>query len=174
MKTSLLALLLTVSTVGFGADGFVLPYEGLLPFNLPWMNHAQKDQVYSSTENPAGIFVVEAYFLNCPYCNDNAPDVDDLSKKYANEPRVHVLDVGVDRSDSQYAEWIKRHQPNHPVLKDAARALIGKLGTSGYPSTYVIDCRGNIKAQTSGAWDNAAKRKIQDAIDELLKQECYL
>lgn len=177
MKNWLLALSLVCALPlvnSQAADEFVLPWEGLLPFSLPWMNSGTTGTVYASSDNPAGIFVVEAYFLDCPYCNDNAPEVDDLASHYASDPRVHVLDVGVDRQDAQYATWISRHKPNHPVLKDSTRKLISKLGTSGYPSTYVIDCRGNKVHETSGSWSAAMKRGIMDAIDTLLKQECPL
>ncbi len=143
------------------------------PFSLPWMNNTTGASTnYSSTDHPNTVFVVEAYFLNCPYCNDNAPNVDDLSSKYASEPRVQVLDVGVDRSASQYATWIQRHNPNHPVLMDAKRALIGQLGTSGYPSTYVIDCHYNVVKSTSGLWGSSTENSLMKAIDNALATDC--
>lgn len=176
MKSWIAILFWTTSVFAgpISRNDFVAPWANALPFELPWMNHESKGTIYRSLDNPAGIFVIEAYFLNCPYCNDNAPEVDDLATKYASEPRVHVLDVGVDKNDTQYASWISKHSPNHPVLKDGNRKLISILGTSGYPSTYVIDCRGNVAASTSGSWGAGEKRTITDAIDKLLTQECPL
>lgn len=174
MNRLMLCVLFVWSYAAYSEEVPVFPWAGTLPFNLPWMNSAKAGTTFSSVDHPAGIFVVEAYFLNCPYCNTNAPNVDELVDKYANEPRVHVLDVGVDRSDSDYQSWISKHRPNHPVLKDSTRKLIGKLGTAGYPSTYVIDCRGNVVKETSGEWNSSTRQEIQSAIDALLKQECYL
>lgn len=149
-----------------------VPGLGVTPFSLPWMNAETTGTNFSSVDYKDGIFVVEAYFLDCPYCNYNAKNVNEMASKFANEPRVHVLDVGIDRNDSQYATWIQRHKPNHPVLKDASRQLIKQLGTTGYPSTYVIDCKGNVKYKSAGEWESKEKTEIADAIDELLQDEC--
>jgi len=161
-------LLLALLVTAFGTQSFA----AVTAFDLPWMNSSPAGQTYDSSKHPQGVFVVEAYFLNCPYCNDNAPHVNDLAESYAGESRVQVLDVGIDRKDEQYAEWIRRHQPNHPVLKDASKKLIKQLGTAGYPSTYVIDCKGNVLFSTSGKWSSNTKRKIKTAVDDALKAEC--
>lgn len=160
-------LLTLALALAFSAQAF-----GVTPFQLPWMNSKTEVKIYDSSSHPNGIFVVEAWFNGCPYCHKNAPMVMDLAEKYSDEPRVQVLDVGVDRKDSDYQSWIAQHQPKHPVLKDSKRELIGQLGTTGYPSTYVIDCRGNVVAKTSGQWNSQKKATIQKAIDNLLKQDC--
>lgn len=141
-------------------------------FSLPWMNNHGGASTFSSTDYPDGIFVVEAYFLGCPYCNDNAANVDALATEFASDPRVHVLDVGVDRSQSDYDEWISRHNPNHPVLNDGNEQLIGQLGTTGFPSTYVLDCKGNVVAQTEGEWGDQEKTTIENGVKQLQSQQC--
>jgi peroxiredoxin len=143
------------------------------PFELPWMNASQPGTTYKSSDHADGIFVVEAYFRTCPYCNDNAPNVDALAESFANEARVQVLDVGIDRRDSDYKAWIREHNPNHPVLKDGSKELIGQLGTTGYPSTYVMDCQGNVVFQSSGSWSGSTESQIKNAVESLLKQDCH-
>ncbi len=142
------------------------------PFELRWMNSEESGATYKSADHPNGIFVVEAYFLNCPYCHQNAPQVDALAEEYADNERVQVLDVGVDRKDADYESWISQHNPNHPVLNDGGRKLISQLGTSGYPSTYVIDCKGTVVYKTSGTWNSAKKDAIKKAIDGLGEETC--
>ncbi len=143
------------------------------PFSLPLMNASSGSSTsYTSTEHPNSVFVIETYFLNCPYCNDNAPNVDNLAAKYQSSPRVQVLDVGIDTSTSDYATWIDRHHPNHPVIMDAARKLIGQLGTSVYPSTYVIDCRYNVVKSTTGEWSGATETALTSAIDTAIQTDC--
>lgn len=139
---------------------------GILPFQLPQMNG--EGGQYASQEHK--IYVVEAYFLNCPYCNNNAPAVNELASDFSNDSRVVVLDVGKDKSDSQYAEWIERHEPNHPVLKDASQSLLRKLGTQGYPSTFVIGCSGEVEYRTSGEWSNSTARRLRSEIEKALSQ----
>lgn len=138
------------------------------PFELPDMTNQGK--LYSSKTQNKKVFVVEAYFINCPYCNENAPNVNALAKKYASHPSVQVLDVGVDRKDSDYEEWIRRHEPNHPVLKDAQKKLIKELGTTGYPSTYVINAAHEVIYETAGVWGTEEEESLVQAIDSLLNK----
>ena len=137
-------------------------------FELPNMNDGGK--IYSSKTQSNAVFVVEAYFLGCPYCNENAPNVNELAKKYASNKRVQVLDVGIDKSDSSYEEWIRRHSPNHPVLKDNKKTLISQLGTTGYPSTYVINANGEVVFESAGVWGAEEEEGIINAIEGLLHQ----
>jgi peroxiredoxin len=163
MKALMMSLVIAVVTSVSSA--------AIQPFELPWMNSAGGVTVYKSATLIDPIFVVEAYFLGCPYCNQNASNVNDLAEAYKNEPRVQVLDVGVDRQDSQYASWIQKHKPNHPVLKDANKVLIRQLGTTGYPSTYVIDGRTmTVVYDTDGVWGSDTRDDLRNAIDTLLKK----
>lgn len=161
-RTILAILVLATSATSFG----------ITTFQLPWMNHKVAGTVYNSADIKDAVIVVEAYFLNCPYCNDNAPNVDELATAFANEPRVQVLDVGIDKTDAQYKTWIAKHHPNHPVLKDDKRMLIRQLGTSGYPSTYIIDCKGTVRYTSTGVWGTAKERAIKDKVTEVLKETC--
>jgi len=146
--------------------------KNVTPFALPQMNHANVGTLYNSSEKQNAVFVIETYFLNCPYCNDNAPNVDDLAEKYKYEPRVQVLDVGVDKNESQYKTWILKHSPNHPVLNDGNRILVRQLGTTGYPSSYVVDCQGNVLATTSGVWSSSKLQIIEQGIEAGLRTTC--
>lgn len=163
------AILIGLGTWLLGAAGAAgTTSRAVDPFTLPWVNGAENQTTYDSTTHKNSVFVVEAYFLRCPYCNDNAPAVNDLAADYADEPRVQVLDVGRDTSDADYAEWIRRHSPNHPVLKDTRRTLLTQLGTSAYPSTYVLDCNLQVVYSTVGAWSQSTARTLRRVIDEQL------
>lgn len=145
---------------------------GLSAFQLPQMNHATPGTMYDSAARKGSVFLIEAYFDGCHYCNENAPNVDDMAQSFANEPRVQVLDIGIDRMDSQYKNWISKHKPNHPVLKDDKRQVIRQLGTQGYPSTYVVDCRGKVLYSGSGVWDMSSEAQMKDKISNALKDTC--
>ena len=163
-RKTLFLIILVASRVGFSIDDF----------SLKWMNHEGGAATFNSAEQLGPVFVIEAYFQTCPHCNVNAPAVDSLAAKYKSNSRVQVLDVGIDRTDSSYQTWISEHNPNHPVLNDSTRALIKQLGTTGYPSTYVINCRGKIIYDTSGEWDSSARTEIQNAIETALDAPCPL
>jgi len=142
------------------------------PFELPNMNAS--GTIYRSADFINGIFVVENYFINCPYCNDNAPNVHAMQAEYAQYGQVQFLDVGIDRTDRQYEQWISRHSPVHPVLKDDSRVLTNQLGTTGFPSAYLIDCHMNVVYKTTGVWDASTKQEIKAKIAELMLVPCYL
>ncbi len=150
----------------------VYAFGAVKPFSLPWMNSQLSGSLYYSADHPKAVFVIEAYYLNCPYCNENAPNVNKLAENYKDEPLVQVLDIGIDRNDSYYNEWIRRHNPNHTVLKDDKMQVISQLGTTHYPSTYVLDCKGNILFSTSGVWSNSIKAKLINTIDTQLLEDC--
>lgn len=160
MKNAFIAFLVFGSSVGFS----------LAPFSLPNMKDGGK--IYKSAEHKDGIFVLEAYFLGCPYCNENAPNVNALAAKFASNPRVQVLDVGVDRKNSDYETWIAKHHPNHPVLKDADHLVTGQLNTTGYPSTYVVGCNGGVAFETTGVWEDGTQAEIEAAINSLENETC--
>lgn len=144
----------------------------LTPFELQWMNHESPGTLYKSSEHANPVLVIEAFFDNCPYCDDNAPNVDALAEEYANEPRVQVLDVGRDTVDSEYENWIAKHHPNHPVLKDAERFVLKQLAVTGYPTTAVVDCNGNVLYRTTSVWSASKKAQIRAAIAKGLALDC--
>jgi peroxiredoxin len=142
-----------------------------LPFELPWMN-GEPGAVYRSSDFPGAVFVLETYFLGCPYCNQNAPNVQELASEYSFDLRVQVLDVGIDQQDWQYEEWIRRHEPNHPVVKDVGRRLVRTLGTWAYPTVYVVDCNGRVAYRHEGMWNASVKAAIRSQIGTLLAGPC--
>ncbi len=146
--------------------------HGVDAFELGWVNHGVAETNYKSTDHPDGIFLVETYFLGCPYCNDNAPNVNAMATEYAGEPRVQVLDVSRDCRASDYTTWISRHKPNHPVLNDCGRKLISQLNTRYYPSAYILDCQGRVVFEHVGVWNTSVKAQIRNTIDGLLAQSC--
>ena len=143
--------------------GVLLTLSGLLPFSLPNMTTQTQ---YNSEDHKGGVFVVEAFFYGCHYCHANSNNVHELAEQYRGNDKVQVMDVGIDRRDDYYAAWVRQHGCTHPVLKDDRKELIGKLGTHSYPSTYVVNCRGELVAETSGVWDSGIKRRLRSAVDK--------
>lgn len=143
-------------------------FAEVTPFSLPQMNASPVGSLYKMADHPNAIFVMESYFLDCSYCNENAPNVDQLVEEYKADPRVQVLDVGVDKDLVQYQEWIERHDPNHPVLNDGKMSLTKQLGTTSYPSTYVVNSKGQILYRTRGVWSASTKTKIRQTINTAL------
>ena len=140
-------------------------------YEFPLKNSDSRD-VYKMSEHQNGVFVFEAYRLSCGYCNENAPAVDALATQYASNPRVQVLDLGLDTNDADYAEWIARHEPNHPVVQDTGRRVYNALRTSsGVPQVFVVNCKGEMVGNHVGTWDGAAG-KIRGYVERALQTTC--
>jgi peroxiredoxin len=145
----------------------------ITPFSLPQMNSEPAGQMFNSADYSGRAWLIENYFNSCSYCNENAPKVNDLAAFYKDNPRVVFIDLGIDRQDSQYQSWISKHKPNHPVLKDSSRTVSGELGTQGYPTSYVMNCRMEIIWSHEGTWDDQGTiDEIKAKIDEALSTEC--
>lgn len=143
-----------------------------MPFQRPNMSTGGN---FSSSALPNGVFVLEAYFAACHYCNENAANVDRLASRLKLYPDVLVLDVGVDSSDQQYTAWLSRHpfQSNHLVLKDAARALLrAELSTSSFPTTYVLRCDGELLFKHIGIWSSTTRMQVEQAVVKGLTHKC--
>lgn len=141
-------------------------------FELPWVNaESESNATYQSNQYTGAVWVIETFFLGCPYCNDNAPNVNALQQHFKNDERVQILDVGIDQSDSSYAEWIRRHKPNHAVLKDASRKLVRQLGTTSYPTTYVLDKKLNVIYKSTGVWSSKVTAQIKTTVERALEAE---
>ncbi len=143
-------------------------------FELPWTNGPQIGATFRSMDLPNSVFVIEAYFLNCPYCRRNAPKFNAVASEYAGTNRVHFLDVGSDCRDSYYETWRQTTNPNHPVLNDCSRKVLNQLGTRGFPTTYVLDCNLEVVYQHTGEMNDAIANQIRSAINSRLGQVCML
>ena len=139
---------------------------------FPVKNGTVRDEVYKMSEHKNSVFVFETYRLSCGYCNDNAATVNALATEYAAEPRVQVLDLGQDTADADYAEWVARHNPNHPVIQDVGRKVYNTLRTqNGVPQVFIVNCKGEMVGNHVGTWDNA-QQSIRAMIAKALQTTC--
>jgi peroxiredoxin len=142
------------------------------PFQLPWVNGPARDSVYSTTDHPNGVFVLEALQNFCPHCNNNVGAVDELYNKYKSESRVQVVDLDLDSDPGEIQAWLDKYHPAYPVVQDADLKVWNQIGADGIPTVVVMDCKGNIAYENSGEWDDQMKTEISQTIDGLLAQSC--
>lgn len=144
----------------------------VVPFSLPWMNEGHTGAVYSSADHPHSVFVLEAFENFCPDCNENAQNVDELATAYQGNLHVQVLDLALDKYDSEIQKWIATHSPNHPVVKDVGGKIWAEYNEQYIPTVAIVDCQGKIVWKFAGFWDDSTKREIHNQIDTLLKTSC--
>jgi len=164
MRLLISAALLCASSVALAAS--------IPQLSFPVKNGAP-GETYNMADHQNSVFVFEAYRLSCHYCNENAPKVDRLVEESRQNPRIQILDLSLDTSASDFAEWIRRHKPNHPVIQDVGRQVYKALKTvDGIPQTFVVDCKGNMHGNVVGEWDTRGEQKVRDLIASALAIQC--
>lgn len=164
MKKFLIAIAMLFATNGLALEAF----------ELPIMNGEGIGATYKSVDHPNSIMVLEAFFYACPYCHQNAPNINDLAAEFADQPRVQVLDVGRDCRSSDYRLWVSETSPNHSVLKDCSRSVLDELGIRGYPTTVVFDCNGDEAYRHVGSMSGGDLAEMKAKVRELTRQVCQL
>ena len=167
---------LVLSSVMLAASTFLTPVFGAtvtIPMSdLPLKNGAV-GAVYKMADHPNSVFVFESYKLSCVYCNQNARNVDKLATEYAANTRVQVLDLGLDSADSDFAEWIRIHASNHPVVQDVGFKIFKALRSSNnIPQVFIVNCKGELAGTALGEWDAGAAASVRGYINTALKTTC--
>ena len=142
------------------------------PFELRVMNGETVNETFNSDTYPDGVFVIEAYFNNCPYCHQNAPKINSLAKKFEGEESVHVLDVSRDCRQSDYTRWMQRTNPNHSVLNDCNQAVLGQLAIRGFPTTIVLDCNLTEVYRHVGAMTSSDYTTLVAKVEQVVAAGC--
>ncbi len=140
------------------------------PFELVDMNQART--LYKSADHKNSVFVLEFYQYNCGPCQSNAINIHKLHDEYKDYPRVQILDVGIDPSDSLYQRWIAMQGPKYPVLNDGRRSLSRKISLEATPTTLVVDCNMNEIHRIVGTWEAADAAKVRELIEQQLQVVC--
>jgi len=140
---------------------------------FPWKNGPAAGSVYKMSDHPNGVFVFEAFSINCTFCNQNVPQVKAFVSKYSANARVQVIDLGLDTADSAYTRWISQHRPTYPVVMDTGRrAWTALRQENGIPQTFVVNCRGELVDHTIGLWNAASVVKLDAAVAKALETTC--
>lgn len=170
MKKRNLVLSFVAGLCLFASSAFA---SKIAPMSFPWMNGPQSGATWNMADHSNGVFVFEAFSLNCSWCNKNAVNVDAIANKFKDNARVNVIDLGLDSSDSSYTRWIQTHKPNHPVVKDVGRKVYNALQVeNGIPQVFIVNCRGELEDVVVGYWESAEKAQVERAINKALQTTC--
>ena len=101
------------------------------------------------------------FFANwCPPCNEEAPDVNALQKKYK---KRNFIVVGVDERESanRANDFLRKYGLVYKAVLDDSGSIMQPYGAIGLPVHVFIDRRGNIKLVRNG---EMSKSDIEKAI----------
>jgi cytochrome c biogenesis protein CcmG/thiol:disulfide interchange protein DsbE len=78
----------------------------------------------------------------CTPCAESFPWLNTLQEKFG--PRLAVVGVNVDESDTDSARFLKRHPANFAVIRDAEGAIAGHYDIPGMPTSLILDEQGQV------------------------------
>lgn len=155
----------------FGGSAFASSIPTNLEFALK--NGTQGQTQYRMADHRNSVFVFEIFSLSCGSCNDNAAYVDKLATEYKSNPRVQVLDAGIDSAEPLYREWIRLHAPNHPVIADPQQRVYSALRAENRtPQVFVVNCEGQMAGRFVGNWVGQGDKDVREAVEKALKTTC--
>jgi len=105
-------------------------------------------------------------FLNfwatwCPPCVQEMPMMEQLRQTLSQAPFV-VWAVNMQETQAQVAHFMAKNRLHFPALLDADGAVSARYQVRGLPTTYLIDCAGNVAGWVMGPreWSNEATRRL--------------
>ena len=114
--------------------------------------------------NEGKITVVNFWFINCPPCRMEIPELNELVTKYASDS-VRFVAIALD--EKYELETFLKQMPFHYAIVDGGRNLAGKYGIQSYPTHAVIDQQGKVYFHTTGLSVNTVYC-LEKSIRELL------
>ncbi len=127
-----------------------------------------------SLENYKGKVVLLNFWASwCPPCVHEMPSMARLKSHYANknaQQDFEILAVNLGEDSTEVEAFLKAHPVNFPVLLDEAAIAVKDWKVFAYPSSYLIDKKGQVRLALFGATEWDAKQHLQK-IETLLNEK---
>jgi len=116
-------------------------------------------------EGQGKVIVLNFWFINCPPCRSEIPQLNDLVAEYKDNPNVVFLAIATDEK-YDLKTFLKTNPFSYNIV-DGGRYIADKYKVKLYPTHAVIDKAGKIKFGTVGLASNTV-HWIKKSIDESL------
>jgi peroxiredoxin len=127
------------------------PVPRMIGSKAPDFTVTDSDRTVSLHDLSGKIVVLNFWTSWCAPCIEEMPSLVQFQKRMA--PRVAVLAVSTDQSESDYHQFLIRHQIDLLTVRDAAEKSSRLYGTTGQPETFIIDTSGTIRRKFAGPVD---------------------
>lgn len=111
------------------------------------------------------VIVLNFWFINCPPCRQEIPQLNELVAEYKNNPDVIFLAVATDEK-YELKNFLKTNPYNYNII-DGGSYIASKYGVKLYPTHAIIDKNGKVKFGTVGLASNTIywiKKSIDDSL----------
>lgn len=121
-----------------------------------------------NTKNLAGkIIVLNFWFINCPPCVREIPELHKLSQTYREDSSVVFIAVALDLA-SDIREFLKTHPFGYRIV-DNGRYISNQYSINSYPTNVVVSPEGKVYFHASG-FGMGTVHWISKSIEELKQQ----
>ena len=134
--------------------------DEFIPFNFRDIQNKK----FKSEDLVGKVIVLNFWFINCPPCRQEIPDLNDLVVQYKDK-EVFFIAVALDPW-SDINDYVSKTPFNYHILPDS-RYLADKYGVKSYPTHVVIDKSNKVIFQTTGLGINTVywvKKSIDQAL----------
>lgn len=107
---------------------------------------------FNLKEQKGKVVVLNFWFVNCPPCQMEMPQLNALVDSFANNPDVVFLSVALDER-YDIVDFLKSHPFKYRII-DGGRYITNGLGIKSYPTHVVLDRAGKVVFHTSGLAPN--------------------
>lgn len=108
----------------------------------------------SSEELQGQVVLLNFWYANCPPCRKEAPDLQALNERYADQG-VAFVGVNVEDSADRARTFAEEYDITYPSILDQAEnqvqlAFSGAVPPNAVPTTLILDREGRVAARFSG------------------------
>lgn len=103
---------------------------------------------YDLRELTGKVLVFNFWFINCPPCKQEIPELNELYKKYKDDKDVIFLAIALDEK-YDIKQFLKTNPFLYPIVSDG-RYYAQKYNVSSYPTHLVVGKDGLVKFHTTG------------------------
>ena len=119
------------------------------------------------------VIVINFWFTSCHPCIAELPALNRLVQEYK-EKDVVFLGLSTDTKEMLDLYFFPKYKFDFKIIPDALN-IIQKIGSTGYPTTYIVDKQGKVQASWFGGRTDAGAETeayflAKPIIDELLKE----
>ena len=122
---------------------------------------------YSLKELAGKIVVLNFWFINCPPCRKEIPDLNEVVESFKDNKDVVFIAVALDeKRDIQ--DFLKANPFTYSII-DNGRYIAQRYNVTSYPTHVVLDRQGKVAFHTSGLAMNTVlwvKKSIEAALNE--------
>ncbi len=154
--------------VFFGCNGNLSEDRGKVgtsspPFSVVDINGNE----YSLKELKGNIIVLNFWFIGCPPCIREIPELNNLVQKYKNEKIVFL--AFANDSKSKLLNFLEKNKFEYNIVPKSKR-MTKKFNTHGFPTNIIIDGNGSIVFHEA-AYDPERVTQMDGIISSLIGQE---